>query len=191
MRYDAPMNLSLRVQRACAFVTSALSVLCAMSLLAMTFAGAAHADVPPPEGYVEQCTIERQQSAESHCEACGTYHGERERCVTQYASTPFTKRCQTAGASVWTEVWCRSRASTDPQIAGAATPTPSTTPASQPSAVPARQRSATPQAATSEAADESCSVAAAGASRSARTAPWALLAVALLVIRARRRTQRA
>jgi len=183
MRYDAPMNLSLRLQRACAFVTSALSVLCAISLLAMSFAGAAHADVPPPEGYVEQCTVERQQSAESHCESCGANFGEPERCVSQYASTPFTKRCQTSGASVWTEVWCRPRAAGDPPVAAAATPTPGAT--------RARQRSTAPQAATSEDDDESCSVAAPGAPRGERTAPWALLAVVLVVIGARRRAARA
>jgi hypothetical protein len=176
------MNLSHHVGRALAIAAGALLLLAAAS-----YCGSARADVPPPEGYVEQCSAARQQSAESHCEECGTYHGDRDRCVNQYASTPFTKRCQSAGASVWTEVWCRPRAAGDPQVAGPATPTPAATPRATPSATP----SAAPQAATSDATDDSCSVAAAGATVGGGAAPWALLGVALCVIAARRRAARA
>ncbi len=71
-------------------------------------AGVAHADVPPPEGYVEQCTVEKQEAETGHkCESCGdAYHGDRDACERRFAGTSMQRQCQTSGASTWDEVWC-------------------------------------------------------------------------------------
>ena len=76
-------------------------------LVALLWPATAWADLPPDPDYVEQCTIERQQREGELCESCGTYHGEPDKCATQYDGTAFARRCKSAGASVWDEVWCR------------------------------------------------------------------------------------
>lgn len=175
------------------FSTSGFKAARALALFAIAgttttlVAGAAHADVPPPPGYVEECTVDLQQHADAVCEACGSYYGTVQKCPTQYASTPFTKRCQTAGASVWTEVWCRPRTSADPAAAGAAPQEAPPVPA--PTAAPTSPTSpAAPAAASTSAQDsDSCSVGAVGAAGGARTGAWFIVATLLLAVGARRR----
>ncbi len=67
------------------------------------------ADVPPPPGYVEQCTIEKQCKPTEEGTSCGTWHGERDKCKQQHTSDGFVYKCSTRGASVWTEVYCRPK----------------------------------------------------------------------------------
>jgi hypothetical protein len=74
------------------------------------------ADVPPPRGYVEQCTVEKQAAPGKECVSCAGYHGGREPCEALEAQG-YTKACQTNGASVWTEVMCKAAP------AGSAAPT--------------------------------------------------------------------
>ncbi len=65
------------------------------------------ADVPPPPGYVEKCTVKKaERRTSNHCESCDAWHGDMDACVNKYAGTTFKKDCQTRGASVWDEVWC-------------------------------------------------------------------------------------
>jgi len=71
---------------------------------------AARADIPPPEGYVETCTLEKQGTAENECVSCGSFHGTPEKCSTLHGADGYTKNCQAGGASVWTEIWCRPKA---------------------------------------------------------------------------------
>lgn len=68
----------------------------------------AHADVPPAEGYVENCTKEKAEARTgTHCQLCGSaYHGDREACANEFAGGSLSKECQTSGASTWDEVWC-------------------------------------------------------------------------------------
>lgn len=66
------------------------------------------ADVAPPPDYVEDCTIENQQGADETCISCNTYHGEPDACSEQYEPQGYEHRCNTAGASVWDEVWCKA-----------------------------------------------------------------------------------
>lgn len=80
-----------------------LSLAVALSLLA----SAAAADVPPPPGYVEQCTPARQQLPGTECVGCASYFGSVNKCPELLGGAGFTKACQSSGASVWTEVWCR------------------------------------------------------------------------------------
>lgn len=92
------------------------------------------ADIPPPKGYVEDCTIEREQSAGKECVACEGYHGGREPCVALEAQG-YAKECQTRGASVWTEVMCKAAAAA-PAAAPTVAPTPVAPPPPSPSPAP-------------------------------------------------------
>lgn len=72
---------------------------------------AALADLAPPPGYQEQCTIERVQQAGELCQLCtGAYHGDRDYCERELAGQGYEHRCRTRGASTWREVWCRANA---------------------------------------------------------------------------------
>ena len=68
----------------------------------------AYADLPPGPSYVENCTIDKQQTKGEQCISCGdAFHGDVDACKNQYTSQGYTKKCQTSGASVWTEIWCK------------------------------------------------------------------------------------
>lgn len=109
-------------------------------VLALVVPSLARADLPPPPGYVESCTVEKQQGAGESCLACGdAYHGDVDACQRQHAGDGFARRCRTSGASVWTEVWCKKsaggpapavEAKTEPQPAGKGEGTAGATPAS-------------------------------------------------------------
>ncbi len=71
--------------------------------------GFALADVPPPPGYVEQCTIEKQCQKHEEGDACSAWHGDRDTCKKRHASDGFVYKCSTRGASAWTEVYCRAK----------------------------------------------------------------------------------
>ena len=81
------------------------------ALLVLGGAKIAFADVAPPVGYVEQCTVEKQQAAGKACVACKndytSFVGDAgDRCAQQYEPMSYTKVCKSYGASAWTEVWC-------------------------------------------------------------------------------------
>jgi hypothetical protein len=65
------------------------------------------ADVPPPPGYVETCTIEKQCKADEEGRACMASFKDPDACGKTLGSEGFARRCKAHGASVWTEVWCR------------------------------------------------------------------------------------
>jgi len=69
----------------------------------------ARADIPPPAGFVESCTIEKQCKANEEGLVCGANHTDTENCKKLHASDGYAYRCKTNGASVWTEVWCRPK----------------------------------------------------------------------------------
>lgn len=81
-----------------------------LSPLVILLAGAARADVPPPEGYVEQCTAEKQCKKTEDADVCSAWHGERDKCSKAHAADGFVYKCKTRGASAWSEVWCRPKA---------------------------------------------------------------------------------
>jgi MYXO-CTERM domain-containing protein len=71
----------------------------------------AFADVAPPPGYVEQCTVEKQQAPGKQCVACPNDYRSfttdaGDPCQLKYGTQGYTKMCNSYGASVWTEVWC-------------------------------------------------------------------------------------
>ncbi len=68
------------------------------------------ADVAPPVGYVEQCTVAKQEAPGKSCVACAndyrSFVGDAgDKCAQQYGQG-YTKMCKSWGASAWTEVWC-------------------------------------------------------------------------------------
>jgi MYXO-CTERM domain-containing protein len=76
--------------------------------LAMTLllAGPAAADVPPEPGYIEKCTVANYAKKGIDCQSCGAWHGDRDACVNTLGKKGYEKKCQTRGASTWSEIWC-------------------------------------------------------------------------------------
>ena len=69
----------------------------------------ARADIAPPPGYVEQCTLAKQSKPQDECHACSAFYGNAAHCSESLKSYGFTQRCRTGGASVWSEIWCRKK----------------------------------------------------------------------------------
>ena len=70
---------------------------------------AARADMPPPDDYVEKCTVALKEQTGTTCEACQNSYESfqgNDPCKTKYTGTNFTHVCKSWGASAWTEVWC-------------------------------------------------------------------------------------
>lgn len=102
------------------------------ALSSLLLAPAALADVAPPPGYVEQCTVSKQQKDGLECTLCtGAYHGAPDHCVKIYEPQGLTRACRTRGASVWKEVWCRKAGGPPIQDIPVA-PTPAPEPAPEP-----------------------------------------------------------
>lgn len=90
-----------------ASIAAALSAFCALPALA---------DVPPPDDYVETCTVAKQEKSTTECLACKAYYGASTRCQTMLEPFCYSKTCKSYGASVWTEVYCRSKNASAPVI---------------------------------------------------------------------------
>ena len=84
-------------------------------------AGVAQADIPPPDDYVETCTVEKQAPGLT-CESCRAWHGDVNACDKTLGAQGFRKMCKSWGASSWSEVWCKGEA-TGPVPAEGPTPT--------------------------------------------------------------------
>lgn len=78
-----------------------------LSAALLLVASSASADIPPPTGYIEECTPARQQLSGLECVGCSSYFGSLEKCPDLLVGLGFIKACQSYGASSWTEVWCR------------------------------------------------------------------------------------
>lgn len=86
-----------------------LAPLAAAGAVALVVASSARADVAPPPGYVEQCTLEKQRSAGEECYGCAAYFGNAGHCSDSLAAYGFASKCRSRGASNWGEVWCRKQ----------------------------------------------------------------------------------
>jgi hypothetical protein len=73
----------------------------------MFFCGVAAADLAPPRGYVETCTVEKEQKKDEVCTTCRASRQDRQTCKKNLEEKGYTKRCRAHGANVWTEVWCK------------------------------------------------------------------------------------
>ena len=76
----------------------------------------AAADIPPPDAYVESCTIAKQQPTGSDCLECKDDYYQKDRCSTLLGSYCYTQRCKTWGASAWTTILCRSNLGNTPVV---------------------------------------------------------------------------
>ncbi|MBX3125853.1 MAG: hypothetical protein KF718_04025 [Polyangiaceae bacterium] len=81
--------------------------LAVVGLFLSLWAPSALADLAPEPGYVESCSVARHQVGGASCVACGASFEDTEACEKEHQPRGYAKRCQTSGASVWTEVWCR------------------------------------------------------------------------------------
>lgn len=106
----------------------------------------AAADIPPPRGYVEKCTIGRQCHKGEVGDLCKAWHGDTQACSRKHKDDGFEFRCQTSGASVWEEVWCGPKKAKSAPVAKpdkpakpekSAKPTKPTKPAPPPEPAPA------------------------------------------------------
>lgn len=70
------------------------------------FALPAFADVPPPDDYVEKCTVAEKEQPGTKCNTCNGFGPEPDKCKMQFEGTPYQYVCQTWGGTVYTEVWC-------------------------------------------------------------------------------------
>ena len=85
------------------------ALLAALTLSTLsTLASRARADLPPPAGYVEACTLQKQSRAGQECFDCSAYHGNSNHCSESLEAYGFGQSCRSRGASVWSEVWCRA-----------------------------------------------------------------------------------
>src|SRR3954465_14331364 len=71
--------------------------------------GLAFADIAPEPGYVETCTVEKQCKKTEDGDECRAWHGDREVCRKKHQSDGFVYKCNSRGASVWSEVYCRPK----------------------------------------------------------------------------------
>jgi hypothetical protein len=78
-------------------------------VVTLTVTSSALADVPPPEGYEEKCTVAKQQTTTTECLTCASMHGQTDRCASVLAPYCYVYVCKTYGASAWTEVLCRAK----------------------------------------------------------------------------------
>jgi hypothetical protein len=86
------------------------------TVFAMAGASRALADMPPPDGYVETCTIARQQTSKTECLECMDMHDQTERCTNLLAPYCYVKVCKTWGSTSFTEVLCRTKDASAPVV---------------------------------------------------------------------------
>jgi MYXO-CTERM domain-containing protein len=65
------------------------------------------ADVAPPDDYEERCTLERTCPKGKECVLCPASRRDLDACSKQLEEHGFVMKCQSWGASVWDEIWCR------------------------------------------------------------------------------------
>ena len=107
---------------------------------ALTLSTLARADIAPPPGFVESCTLAKQSRPGRECLDCSAYHGNSEHCSESLEAYGFAQSCRSNGASVWSEVWCRdagSKGSSVPkdvlaQLGNATAHPPAATPLAKP-----------------------------------------------------------
>jgi MYXO-CTERM domain-containing protein len=89
-----------------------------VTALVVVLLASAHAiaDQPPPEGYVEKCTVAKQQTASSECLDCSAWVSHLNRCTNLLAPYCYTRICKSYGASAWTEVLCRTKDPSAPAV---------------------------------------------------------------------------
>jgi MYXO-CTERM domain-containing protein len=88
----------------------------ALAVTALSTSSPVRADVPPPDGYVEACTLEKVQTSTSECLACLAERMVADRCEALLAPYCFSKVCQAWGGSAFTEILCRTKGAQVPPV---------------------------------------------------------------------------
>ena len=70
--------------------------------------GSALADVAPPDDYVENCTIEKQQAPGEICVFCRSEYASTVDCSDTYEYLGYAERCRTWGGSVYDVLFCKA-----------------------------------------------------------------------------------
>lgn len=86
-----------------------IGTISALAVLGLT--RGAEGDVPPPDDYIETCTMDRQQQQGESCILCPVTFEDSDACTRGCGPLGYTKRCQTWGAAAYEEVLCRSTSS--------------------------------------------------------------------------------
>ena len=73
------------------------------ALTLSTLAPRARADIAPPPGFVESCTLQKQSRAGRECFNCSAYHGNANHCSESLKTYGFSESCRSRGASVWSD----------------------------------------------------------------------------------------
>jgi LPXTG-motif cell wall-anchored protein len=152
-----------------------LAAVCAVTLAPLE----ARADVAPDPDYVESCTLEKQRENGEECFECRASFQDPDACK-QHAEGGFAPRCQTRGASVWTEIWCRVKPTRDEHPSDFAQPPPDDRPVELAAADPKDETVAAPE-------KHGCGACSIGAPSSIWGGLAASLASAMLLLRRRRR----
>lgn len=74
--------------------------------LMLALPATALADVPQPEDYVESCALPYYVKDGVLCQECSAWHGDPDACKP-LGEQGFVNQCRSAGASTWSEVWCK------------------------------------------------------------------------------------
>ncbi len=84
----------------------------------LSIASQAAADVAPPTTYVEECTVEKKQTATTECLTCKASRAgdSANRCTALLSPYCYTHSCNTWGGTAYTEIWCRSAGSNAPVL---------------------------------------------------------------------------
>lgn len=145
-------------------------------------ASIARADLAPPPGYDEPCTVEKVQKEGQDCKLCKTYYGNPTDHCSKEVGEGYSQSCRTNGASVWSEVWCKPAGT----VAPSPSPTPSSTP--EPIATPTPSSAAPDASTTRPSSGGGCALAPTGPVGAG--SPWLYgLAVAALMAASRRRSR--
>jgi hypothetical protein len=84
--------------------------------LSLRLVGSVRADIPPPPDYVEKCTVANKQTTTSECLACSSGYFALNKCSGLLTPYCYSKVCQTYGASVFSELWCRTKGEGVPAV---------------------------------------------------------------------------
>lgn len=90
-----------------------------VALLASASARPTVADMAPPDGYVEQCTVAKKQRSTSECIECRTMremYANADRCTLLLSPYCFQKVCDAWGGASYPEVWCRTKSASAPTL---------------------------------------------------------------------------
>lgn len=90
-----------------------------VALVASALSDEATADLAPPDGYVEQCTVAKKQRSSSECVECRTMremYANADRCIVLLTPYCFQKVCEALGGSSYPEIWCRAKSASAPPL---------------------------------------------------------------------------